>query len=117
MRAHAVSTQDMLIGSCPSAQEVRTTERVSARSRHSIIAEFLTFSAKRLFQPPFRRRFRIRSGRTSLPHVKFMGDHGRATTAIRIGDPGALQVLAKNLDRFATFDISTVSAQSGHLTC
>jgi hypothetical protein len=45
------------------------------------------------------RRFRIRSGGTSLPRTKFIGDLGSATTAIRIDDPGALQVLAKNSDR------------------
>ena len=34
-----------------------------------------------------------------MPHAKFIGDLGNATTAIRIGDPRALQVLAKNSDR------------------
>ena len=33
-----------------------------------------------------------------MPHAEFIGDLGDATTAIRIGDPGALQVLAKNSD-------------------
>jgi hypothetical protein len=46
-----------------------------------------------------RRRFRVRSGGTSSPHAKCIGDLGSATTAMRIGDPGALQVLAKNSDR------------------
>ena len=46
-----------------------------------------------------RRRFRVRSGGTSSSHARRIDGLGSATTTMRIGDYGALQVLAKNSDR------------------
>jgi hypothetical protein len=43
--------------------------------------------------------FPVTSGGTSSPHAKLIGDFGSATEATRIIGLGALQVLAKNLDR------------------
>ena len=43
--------------------------------------------------------FAGKSGGTSSPHAKLIGELGSVTTAIRIGNPAALEVLANNSDR------------------